>query len=111
MQCPLSGLATPHAGRNLLGKVATIERIADRRITMPIDMSKGNSLASEKEACYETAASQEELYLEETEAELRAILTSDAQSPSRATAEYWQSKIEELELDWEVERFDDQCER
>jgi len=67
---------------------------------MRINMSKDNSIPSDTEACYETVASQEEIYLEVTEEELRAILTSDDQSPSRATAEYWQSKIEELELDW-----------
>ncbi len=67
---------------------------------MRINMSKDNSIPSDTEACYETVASQEEIYLEATEEELRAILTSDDQSPSRATAEYWQSKIEELELDW-----------
>jgi hypothetical protein len=50
---------------------------------------------------YEEQASQEELYLEETEEEVRAILTSDDQVPSRTRAEYWRSKIEELELDWE----------
>jgi len=67
---------------------------------MRINMSKDNSIPSDTEACYETVASQEEIYLEATEEELRAILTSDDQSPSRATAEYWQRKIEELELDW-----------
>jgi len=67
---------------------------------MRINMSKDNSIPSDTEACYKTVASQEEIYLEATEEELRAILTSDDQSPSRATAEYWQSKIEELELDW-----------
>ena len=50
---------------------------------------------------YEEQASQEELYLEETEEEVRASLTSDDQVPSRTTAEYWRSKIEEVELDWE----------
>jgi hypothetical protein len=58
---------------------------------------------------YEELAGQEEIYVEETEEEVRAILTSDDQGPSRATAEYWQSKIEELELGWEVERFSDPC--
>ena len=68
---------------------------------MPINMNRDKSTPTDTEACYETLASQEELYLEETEEELRAILTSDDQSPSQTKAEYWRSKIEELELDWE----------
>ena len=76
---------------------------------MPINMSKDDSIPTDAEACYETVASQEEIYLEATEDEMRASLVSDEQSPSRATVECWQSKIEELELDWEVERADDQC--
>jgi PHD/YefM family antitoxin component YafN of YafNO toxin-antitoxin module len=57
----------------------------------------------ETEDRYETLASQEEIYLEETEEEVRAILTSDDQSSAKITAKYWRSKIEELELDWEIE--------
>lgn len=53
----------------------------------------------------EEVASQEELYLEETEEELRVILTSDGQSPAQTTAEYWRTKIEELEVDWEGDIF------
>jgi hypothetical protein len=78
---------------------------------MPINMSKDDSIPTDAEPCYETLASQEEIYLEETEEEVRTILTSGDQSPSQATAEYWQGNIEELELDWEVERADDQCKR
>lgn len=78
---------------------------------MAINTNKDENIPTDTEACYETLASQEEIYLEETEEEVRAILTSDDQSPSQATAEYWQSKIEELELDWEVERSHDQCKR
>lgn len=59
---------------------------------------KNNSL--ETEACYEILASQEEIYLEETKEEVRAILISEDQSPPNSTAKYWQSRIEELELDW-----------
>jgi hypothetical protein len=51
---------------------------------------------------YEDQASQEEQYLEETVEEVRAILTPDDQVSSQAKAEYWQRKIEALELDWEV---------
>lgn len=69
------------------------------------------NIPADTEACYETLAGQEEIYLEEREEEVRAILTSGDLSPSRTTAEYWQSKIEALELDWEVERSNDQCKR
>ena len=80
-------------------------------ITMPVNMSKDDSIPTDTEACYETVASKEEIYLEATEEETRAILVSDEQSPSRTTVEYWQSKIEELELDWERDSFHDQCEQ
>jgi hypothetical protein len=66
---------------------------------MSINISNDNNIPPE--VYYQKQASQEELYLEETEQEVRAILTSDDQGSSRTTAEYWQSKIEELELDWE----------
>ena len=68
---------------------------------MPINTNNDKSIPTDAEAYYEGLASQEEIYLEETEEEVRAILISDDQSPSRTTAEYWRSKIEELELDWE----------
>jgi hypothetical protein len=68
---------------------------------MPINTNNDKSIPTDAEAHYEGLASQEEIYLEETEEEVRAILISDDQSPSRTTAEYWRSKIEELELDWE----------
>jgi hypothetical protein len=68
---------------------------------MPINTNNDKSIPTDAEAYYEKLASQEEIYLEETEEEVRAILISDDQSPSRTTAEYWRSKIEELELDWE----------
>jgi hypothetical protein len=32
--------------------------------TMPINMSKDDSIPTDAEACYETVASQEEIYLE-----------------------------------------------
>ena len=72
---------------------------------------KTRNISADTEACYETLVSQEEIYLKETEEEVHAILTSPDQSPSQTTAEYWLSKIEELELDWEVERSHDQCKR
>ena len=67
---------------------------------MAINRYNDKNIPIETEAYYETLASQEEIYLEETEEEIRAILTSDDQSPSQTTGEYWHSKIEEIELDW-----------
>ena len=80
-------------------------------MTLFIYESDDENIPTNTEAYYETVASREEIYLEKTEEEVRAILTSGDQSPSQTTAEYWQSKIEELELDWEVERSHDQCKR
>ena len=70
---------------------------------MAINANNDKNIPIETESCYETPASQEEIYLEETEEEVLTILTSDDQSPSKTTAKYWRSKIEEMELDWEVE--------
>ena len=70
---------------------------------MTINTNSDENIPFETESGYETLASQEEIYLEETEEEIRAILTSDGQSPAKTTAKYWRSKIEELELDWEIE--------
>ena len=78
---------------------------------MAINTNKDKNIPAATEAGYETLVSQEEIYLKETEEEVHAILTSPDQSPSQTTAEYWLSKIEELELDWEVERSHDQCKR
>ena len=66
---------------------------------MSINPSKDRNIPTDTEACYEAVASQEEIYLEETEEEVRAILMSDDPSPHK-TAEYWQKKREELELGW-----------
>jgi hypothetical protein len=44
---------------------------------MSINMSNDKNIPTDTEAYYEELASQEEIYLEETEEELRAILTSD----------------------------------
>ena len=68
---------------------------------MSLYKNDDENIPADTEAYYEAAACQEEIYLEEVEEELRAILTSDDQLPSRTKAEYWRSKIEELELDWE----------
>jgi hypothetical protein len=44
--------------------------------TMPIDKSSEGNIPNDSEACYEAVASQEEIYLEEVEEELRAMLIS-----------------------------------
>ena len=61
------------------------------------------NIPTDADAYYEAVASQEEIYLEETEEELRAIFTSDGPSPHNATAECWRRKREELELGWMTE--------
>ena len=66
---------------------------------MSINTSNDKNTPIDTEACYETVTSQEEIYLEETEEEVRAILMSDDPSPNK-TAEYWRKKREELELGW-----------
>jgi hypothetical protein len=72
-------------------------------IAMIINPNDDTNIPVETEDRYETLARQEEIYLEETEEEVHAILTSDDQSPAQTRAKYWRSKIEELELDWEIE--------
>jgi len=67
---------------------------------MAINTNNDKNIPAETEACYETIASQEEIYLEETEEEVRAILTSDDPSPHNPTAECWERKLEQLELGW-----------
>ena len=67
-------------------------------------MNQSNSsIPPDTDASYEAVASREEIYLEETEEELRAICTSDDPSPHNATAECWRRKREELELGWRTE--------
>ena len=71
---------------------------------MSIDMNDEKKVPPETEACYETVASQEEIYLETTEEELRADLTSEP-----TVADQLRRNREKLEVDWEVEIFDDRC--
>ena len=52
----------------------------------------------------EEVASQEEVYLETTEEELRADLISEP-----ATAKHWRMNREKLESDWERKISDDEC--
>jgi hypothetical protein len=71
---------------------------------MSINMDEEREIPPDMEACCETVASQEEIYLETTEEELRASLTSEP-----TTAEHWRTNRETIELDWELETFDDGC--
>ena len=50
---------------------------------MLIDINTDQEFSEDKDAYYEAVASQEEIYLEETEEEVRSILTAD--SRNRAT--------------------------
>jgi len=68
------------------------------------NMDNEKNIPPDTEACYETVASQEEIYLETTEEELRGALTSEP-----ATAEHWRINREKIELDWELEIFDEGC--
>ena len=52
---------------------------------MSINMDNDQNIPMDTDACYEELASQEELYLEETEEEVRAILTSYVSSASGIT--------------------------
>ena len=72
---------------------------------MSTNMDDEKNIPPDTEACYETVASQEELYLETTEEELRADLTSEP-----TVAEQLRRNREKLELEWEGEIFDDRCE-
>lgn len=71
---------------------------------MSINMGSEKNNAPDSETCSETVASQEEVYLETTEEELRADLTCEP-----TTAENLRSNREKLELGWELEKFDDRC--
>ena len=73
---------------------------------MSMNMGNDKNIPADTEACYETVASQEEIYIETTEEELRAILASEQ---SGGTAEYWRSNREKLELEWQVEISHDRC--
>jgi hypothetical protein len=55
--------------------------------TIFIYESNDENLPTDTEACYEVVASQEEIYLEETEEEIRMILTSDDPPLSEETVE------------------------
>jgi hypothetical protein len=73
--------------------------------TMSINMEDEKNIPPNTEACYETVANQEEIYLETTEEELRADLTSEP-----IVAEQLRKNREKLEVEWELEISDDRCE-
>ena len=72
---------------------------------MSINMDDQKKIPPDTEACYETVASQEEIYLETTEEELRADATCEL-----TVAEQLRRNREKLELEWEGEIIDDRCE-
>ena len=63
---------------------------------MAINRGTGENMPADTEAYCETIAGQEEIYLEETEEELRAILVSDDPVPSDSTDEQLDRATEEL---------------
>jgi hypothetical protein len=71
---------------------------------MSINMSNDKNIPTDAEAYYETIASQEEIYLEETEEELRVILTCDDPSPSKGNSLLLAENRGEREFDCRVER-------
>ena len=85
-----------------LGTLAATEHSGG--LTMSINMDDEKKVPPHTDACFETIASEEEIYLETTEEELRAILTSEP-----TAANHWRINREKLELGWELETFDDGC--
>jgi hypothetical protein len=65
-------------------------------------MNNDKNIPADTEAYYETLASQEELYLEETEEEVFAVLTAD-DLQYEPSGECSCENREEREIDWEVE--------
>ena len=71
---------------------------------MSITVGDEQNIPRDEEACREEIASQEEVYLETTEEELRADLISEP-----AMAKHWRMNREKLEGNWEREISDDEC--
>jgi len=71
---------------------------------MLINMNNDKNIPTDTEACYEELASQEELYLEETEEEVRAILISYVSSASQNDRSTKINICREREFDLDVER-------
>jgi hypothetical protein len=71
---------------------------------MSINMSDDKNMPTDTEAYCEELASQEEIYLEETEEELRAILVSEDPSPAQNNRLMLAENRGEREFTCEVER-------
>jgi hypothetical protein len=72
---------------------------------MSTDMNNDKNLPPDTEAYYETIASQEEIYLEETGEELRAVLTSeDDPSPPQKNSMILAPNLIEREPDCDAGR-------
>ena len=85
--------------------ITSIKISTFRRLNMSTNLGDDQSIPPDEEACREQVASQEEIYLETTEEELRADLISEP-----AAAKHWRTNREKLESDWERDISDDQCE-
>jgi hypothetical protein len=66
--------------------LTAIQAVAARRNTMATEISSNTAGATNDDPYYEKLASEEELYLEETEEELRSRLLSDGQDESSSPA-------------------------
>ena len=63
---------------------------------MSIYKSTAQSILSNTDACYEAIASQEEIYLEEVEEEIRAILIFESPCPSENVDQELERAAEDL---------------
>jgi len=71
---------------------------------MSINANNNKNLPADTDACYEEVASQEELYLEETEEEVVAILTSYVSPASQSDCSTLVDICAERKSDLEIER-------
>jgi len=71
---------------------------------MSINANNNKNIPVDTDACYEEVASQEELYLEETEEEVVAILTSYVSPASKSDRSTIIDICAERESDLEIER-------
>ncbi len=71
---------------------------------MSINANNNKNIPVDTDACYEEGASQEELYLEETEEEVVAILNSYVSTPSQSDRSTIIDTCAEREADLEIGR-------
>jgi hypothetical protein len=71
---------------------------------MSINMDDEKEIPPDTEACCESVASQEEVYLETCVEEIRADLSCEPEA-----AEEFRRRLEKLEVDWEVDTLDERC--